>query len=71
MLTLPYISYLPDGYIDLKIFPKCSFLPYFSYDILHNDICTTLKFDLFGLQNDLEMTFEVKIFSGIHPTFSA
>jgi len=30
----------------------------------------TLKFDLFGSQNDLEMTFQVKIFSGIHPSFS-
>ena len=30
----------------------------------------TLKNDLFGPQNDLEMTFKVKIFSGIHPIFT-
>ena len=59
-----YISHLPNRYIDFKILPTCLFLPYVSFDVLHDDIWMTLKFDLFGSQNDLE------IFSGIHPSFS-
>jgi len=55
--------------LKVKISPTCLSLPDLSFDILHDDIWKSLKFDLSWSQNDLEMTFKVKIFRSIHPRF--